>query len=174
MGADSGHERWAGGVGLLGRVLFGADDLVIRWAGRAIPGFIASPGAKALGVVSKGDLVAGVIYERYNGVHMEVAITARRGSKWADRQTLAHLFGYPFNQMQCVAITALVPATNLESLNLATKLGFEAEAYVKFAAPDGSPMVVLKMFRENCRWIGHDGQGQQSTGGTGSLQDSVD
>lgn len=158
MGPDCEHE---GGnrVTLVGRVLFGADDLVIRWAGRAIPGFIPSPGAKALGVVHHGNLVAGVIYERFNGVHMEVAITARTGSPWASRQALKHLFGYPFVQMGCVAISALVPMSNLASLNLATKLGFEPEAYVKYAAPDGSPMVVLKMFRENCRWIDQHGQG---------------
>lgn len=158
MGPDREHE---GGdrVTLVGRVLFGADDLVIRWAGRAIHGFIPSPGAKALGVVHKGELIAGVIYERFNGVHMEVAITAKHGSPWAGRQVLKHLFGYPFVQMGCVAISALVPMSNLTSLNLATKLGFEPEAYVKFAAPDGSPMVVLKMFRENCRWIDQHGQG---------------
>lgn len=178
MGADRGHERGAGvglpGVTLLGDVLFGADDLVIRWASRAIPDFMPSPDAKALGVVKGGDLVAGVIYERYNGIHMEVAITARTGSRWASRQALRHLFGYPFVQMGCVAISALVPMSNLASLNLATKLGFKPEAYVKFAAPDGSPMVVLKMFRDQCRWIERDGQGQQGTGGTGSLQDGRD
>lgn len=152
MGADREHDGRSG-VTLLGRVLFGADDLVIRWAGRAIPGFTPSHGAKALGVVHNGELVAGVIYERFNGLHMEVAITSRHGSPWASRQTLRHLFGYPFVQMQCVAITALVPMSNLQSLNLATKLGFKPEAYVKFAAPDGSPMVILKMFRDECRWI---------------------
>lgn len=158
MGPD--REREGGDrVTLVGRVLFGADDLVIRWASRAIPGFTPSPGAKALGVVHKGELIAGVIYERFNGVHMEVAITAKHGSPWASRQALKHLFGYPFVQMGCVAISALVPMSNLTSLNLATKLGFEPEAYVKYAAPDGSPMVVLKMFRENCRWIDQHGQG---------------
>ena len=158
MGPDREHE---GGdrVTLVGRVLFGADDLVIRWASRAIPDFIPSPGAKALGVVHQGNLVAGVIYERFNGVHMEVSITARKGVLWARPAVLRHLFGYPFNQMGCVAISALVPMSNLWSLSLATNLGFEPEAYVKFAAPDGSPMVVLKMFRENCRWIDQHGQG---------------
>lgn len=157
MGADSGHGRRSGVI-RQGRVLFGADDLVIRWAGRAIPGFMASPGAKALGVLNKDgtDLVAGVIYERFNGVHMEVAITARAGTRWASRHTLLHLFGYPFNQMNCLCISALVPMSNLQSLNLATKLGFEPEAYVKYAAPDGSPMVVLKLFKENCKWITHE------------------
>lgn len=159
MGPDRQHERRdriAPGVVLSGNVLFGADDLVIRWAGRAIEGFTPSPGAKALGVVKGGDLVAGVIYERFNGVHMEVAITARHGSRWASRHTLQHLFGYPFNQMGCVCISALVPMSNLQSLNLATKLGFKPEAYVKYAAPDGSPMVVLKMYRDKCRWIHED------------------
>lgn len=166
-GADEGNDS----VTLRGRVLFGADALVAQWVARAIPYMRPDPGSRALGVVDGGELIAGVVYERYNGIHMEVSIAAQTGAPWASRQTLRHLFGYPFVQMECEAISCLVPASNLPSLNLATKLGFEPEALVKFAAPDGSPLVVLKMFREKCRWIANDGQGQQTASGTGSLQD---
>lgn len=152
MGPDRADESGPGVI-LRGRVLFGADATVAQWVAKAIPYLQPSKDARALGVIEGERLIAGVIYERYNGVHMEVAIAAETGTRWATRQTLRHLFGYPFVQMHCEAITALVPATNLHSLNLATKLGFEMEALVKFAAPDGSPLVVLKMFRDGCKWI---------------------
>ena len=143
-----------------GRVLYGADDLVAQWVARHIPGFQASPGAKALGVFDGKRIVAGVVFERWNGVHAEVSIAAEPGSRWADRSTLFRLFDYPFRQLDCQALTVVVPQSNLPSLNLATKLGFRPEAIIAFAAHDGGPLIVLKMFREQCRWI-NDGQGKQ-------------
>ena len=147
--SDAGRHS----VTLRGRVLFGADKLVAQWVQARIPYLQPSPDMQALGVIEGETLVAGVIYERFNGVHLECSIAADLGSGWASRQTLKHLFGYPYVQLGCEAITVLVPATNLASLNLATKLGFEMEAMVKYAAPDGSPLVILKMFRDTCRWI---------------------
>lgn len=149
----------------VGAVVFGADAEISQWVARQIPGYAVGPGSRALGVIKRDQLVAGVVFERYNGVHVEVAIAAVTGSRWADRRTLFALFDYPFNQLGCEAITVLVSSTNLESLNLAMKLGFQPQAYVPFAAPDGSTLIVLQMFRSACGWIGNEQKGQQSAGG---------
>ena len=137
---------------LVGNVLFGFDQEVAQWVAQRVSNFAPSADAKALGVVSNGELIAGVVFERWNGVHVEASIAADHQS-WANRTTLFRLFNYPFNQLGCEAISVLVPSTNIQSLNLATKLGFELEANIKFAAHDGSSLVVLKMFRGKCRWI---------------------
>lgn len=150
----------------LGAVVYGADADVARWVGRSIPGYFPSFGAKALGVIKGGELVAGVIYERCNGVHCEVSISARQGTPWADRRTLFALFHYPFEQLGCRAITVTVPLTNLRSLNLATKLGFARIAIVPYAAHDGSALIVLQMTRDNCIWIGNHGKRQQAANTT--------
>ena len=155
----------------LGNVLYGADAEVAEWVGRAIPGYIRSPDAKALGIIRDGRIVAGAVFERFNGVHCEVTITARPGVAWADRRTLFALYHYVFVQLDCLALSAVIPASNLPSLNLCTKLGFQPVAYVRFAAPDGGPLVILQQERDSCRWLSY-GQKQQSTGGTGSLRDS--
>lgn len=154
-----------------GAVVYGADDDIARWVGKAIPGYFPTPGAKALGVIKNKQLVAGVIYERFNGSHVEATIAAKPGSGWADRRTLFALFHYPFIQLGCLAITVVVPVSNLASLNLATKLGFEPQAMVRFAAHDGSTLIVLQQYRDTCRWIKAHGQGQQSTIDAGPLQD---
>lgn len=138
-------------------MLFGADKLVADWVQARVDGVYYPPGTVGLGVVHDGDLVAGVTYSNFNGVHLEVVIAADTGSPWASRQTLKHLFGYPFVQLGCEAISVLVPGTNLASLNLATKLGFEPEAFIRFAARDGSPLIILKMYRDTCRWIDQHG-----------------
>lgn len=152
-------------IARIGAVVFGADKEVAQWVGRSIPGFIASEGARALGVVKDGRLLAGAVFERWNGVHVEASIAARPHSRWADRRTLFALFYYPFVTLGCEAISVTVPASNLASLNLATKLGFEPIAIIPFAAHDGGALIVLQQYRPKCRWIGDHGEGKQRTEG---------
>lgn len=136
----------------VGDVIFGFDREVGAWVEARIDGYVYD-GAPALGVWRQDRLVAGVTYDRYNGRHCEVSIAAVERSRWASRRTLGTLFAYPFVQLQCEALSVIVPSTNLPSLNLATKLGFRPEAIIRLAAHDGSDLVVLKMFRDDCRWI---------------------
>lgn len=154
MAEDREHEGGRGVV-IHDRVLFGADDLVSRWVAARIPQFQPTEHRVALGVIVGEDLAAGVVYDGFNQVHCEVAIAAEASTPWASRAALRHLFGYPFVQLGLRAMSVRVAATNLESLNLATKLGFTPEAFIRFAAPDGSDLVILKMHADTCRWIGH-------------------
>lgn len=150
----------------VGDVIFGADRQVAAWMAARIPGLSPSPQCRALGVIKGDKMAAGVLYENFNGVHIEAAIAAEPGIPWLSRRTLHSFFFYPFVTLNCRAITVSVPSTNLPSLNLATKMGFEPEALVAFAAHDGSTLVVMKQFREKCRWIesyGQEGRGRTSS-----------
>jgi hypothetical protein len=151
-----------------GAVIYGADEEIAGWVGKKIPDYTLMPGARSLGVIKDDRIVAGVVFERCNGHHVEASIAALPGSDWADRRTLFQLFAYPFLQLEVQAVTVLVSMANLESLNLATKLGFAPVAFVPFAARDGAPLIILQMTIEQCRWLKH-GQGQQGTGGARSV-----
>lgn len=154
-------------------VLYGADAAVAKWVARRVPIYRPAPDARALGVVRGNRLVAGVAYENFNGVHIEAVIAGDHG-RWASRGVLGRIFSYPFIQLGCHAISVSVAASNLESLNLATKLGFRPEALIAFAAHDGGPLVVLKAFRNECRWIEcHGEKGRIAAEGTRSLGDSL-
>lgn len=142
-----------------GGIIYGADPEIADWVAKRIPGYIRSPGAVALGVERKNRIVAGVIFERFNGANIEASIAADPGTKWADRKTLFRLFAYPFLQLGCDCITVLIALNNLPSLNLATKLGFNQIALVPFAAHDGVPLVILQQYRDQCRWLRHEQQG---------------
>lgn len=143
--------------GLIGRVIYGHDAEVMDFVAARIPHFMRAEGSRALGVAHNKKLVAGVVYEHWNGVNINVSI-AVDDKRWATKETLYQLFHYPFIALNCECITILVPHTNLKSLNLATKLGFQTEALVKFAAPDASHLIVLKLFKDNCRWINSNGK----------------
>lgn len=140
-------------------VVYGADREIAQWVGRNITDFILSPDARSLGVVKDDRIVAGIVYDRCNGHNIEASIAAIPGSGWADRNTLFQLFAYPFLQLGVQAVTVLVSMANLESMNLATKLGFQPIAIVPFAAQDGAPLVILQMTIEQCEWLKH-GQGK--------------
>lgn len=171
MGADRQHHA-RGQLARVGNVLFGADRAVTKWVAARIPGFQIASEAKALGVVKDGQLVAGIVYERFNGVHIEASIAALPDVSWASRGTLFSMFHYPFGTLGCQVISVIVPMSNLASINLASKLGFEPEAIIRFAAHDGSDILVMKMYRKNCRWI-QDGQKRRRPArSAGSIRDS--
>ncbi|MGR3480465.1 hypothetical protein [Salipiger marinus] len=164
MGGNRGHGRHPS---IVDGVLYGADRHVARWVGQRIEGYEPEEGARALGIVRGERLVAGVAYERFNGVHVEAAIAAEEGSAWASRRALFHLFHYPFIDLGCFAISVSIPLTNRPSLNLAGKLGFEPEAVIRFAAHGGADLLVLKSYRDKCRWLRHGQEGRQRAEGTG-------
>lgn len=155
-GVDRGGRRLI----LDGALVYGADQEIIQWVSGLVPGFQINPQSTAIGVIKRGELVAGLVYERCNGVNVEMSIGAKQRSGWADKAVLRGIFGYPFFQLGCRTITIVVAASNSASLSLVTRLGFEGEAIVRFAAHDGGDLVVLKMYREKCRWIDH-GQGRR-------------
>ena len=162
MGRDN-RDVGSGRIVRVGALIYGADGEITDWVAGKIPGYVSSPGAKAIGVIRSGKIVAGVTYERFNGSNIEAAIAALPGTRWADRTVLHGLFSYPFEQLGVEAVTLLVALDNLESLNLATKLGFSHVALIPFAAPKGVPLVVLQMYREQCRWLRHEQEGWQRT-----------
>jgi hypothetical protein len=165
MGADrvNGSGR---SIKRVGDVVFGADEEIARWVRKRIPGFHVQTETRALGVIKGERVVAGVTYDNWNGVHVECCIAAEPGVFWLDRRTLHAIFYYPFHTLGCEAISVSVPSTNPQSLNLAAKLGFEPEALIKFAATDGSTLVILKQFRDRCKWIRFNGQEEQRRAST--------
>lgn len=161
MGADREHESGTAVV-QAGSVLFYAEDRVIPWVSERIPGFRHDPEDKALGIVDDGgNLICGAVYTGFNGVHCSASIAAEPGAPWATKASMFKLFYYPFVTLGCVAMSVQVASSNVASLNLVTKMGFEGEAMIRYAAHDGSTLVVLKMLRENCKWIRRDGQGRR-------------
>lgn len=112
-----------------------------------------TPGrGQAIGLEQDGELIAGVLYEDFNGANvlMHVAGTGRR---WLTREFLHVAFWYPFEQLGCKRVTGIVPSVNADALRFDTHLGFQLEATLKDAYPGGD-LLVLVMRREDCRFLG--------------------
>ena len=66
---------------MVGSVLFGADDLVAAFVAQRVPR-TSLQNMAALGVILRNQLVAGVVYQNFRYIDIEVVIAADR-SDWA-------------------------------------------------------------------------------------------
>ena len=104
----------------------------------------------SIGLERDGELVAGVIYEGYNGynVWMHVAIAGR-----ITLPSPRYAFHYPFIELGCRRVSGRVEASNTKSRRFSEHLGFKQEAVLRGAASDGGDVILYRMTREECRYV---------------------
>lgn len=126
-------------------------DAVGPWVASRVKGMSYYPGTStAIGRVKDGQIVAGVLYQDHNGPNIYAHIAIDPGGM--NRQFLSIIFDYPFNQLKVDRITGLVADSNMAARRLDEHLGFELEATLHGAHPDGD-LRIYKMTRDMCRWI---------------------
>lgn len=105
---------------------------------------------KAIGLERDGELVAGVVYEGYNGhnVWMHVAIPGR-----ITKAYLRYCFHYPFVELGCSRVSGYVNASNAKARRFDEHLGFRQEAILRGAAADGGDVIIYAMTKEECRHV---------------------
>lgn len=132
--------------------LISSPERVFDFLNRLMP-MQPAGGMKGIGLERDGELVAGVLYEGYNGVNVWMHVGGVPGSQWMTKGLLRIAFDYPFNQMGVQRVSGYVNASNHEALRLNRHLGFQEEATLHGAAPDGGNVLILVMRREHCRHI---------------------
>lgn len=126
-------------------------DEIGRWIAARTRGTWVDGQGTALGFVRDGRLIAGVSYTWWNGANIWCGIAAET-PKWCTRGNLWAIFHYPFEQLKCKRISALVYDSNERSKRFLTRLGFTLEATLRDAAPEGD-MHVYCLRSEDCRWL---------------------
>jgi hypothetical protein len=125
-------------------------DAVVKWVCEGVPDLVLHGKSWGIGLTDAHEnRVAGVVYEDYNGANvcMHQRIVGRLTPAF-----LWNAFHYPFMQLGCVRVTGLVPDDNRKALALNLHLGFEIEARLE-RARRGGDLIVMRMFRERCRFI---------------------
>lgn len=126
-------------------------ERVGAWAAARIP-YVDTWGAwyQAIGLERDGEIVAACVYTDQigTGITMNVAIDC--GGKWMTREALRAVFRYPFRQLGCRRVTALIAAHNAASRRITEKLGFRQEGVLRAAVP-GDDLIVYGMLREECK-----------------------
>jgi len=94
--------------------VYGHDQVVAQFVASMIPhcrrGF--GPNVKAIGVVEGGLLLAGLVYHNWDpdaGV-IEISGAALPGHFWLTRETIRHMYQYPFFVCGCQMVAQRTPA----------------------------------------------------------------
>jgi hypothetical protein len=135
----------------VGSILLGADDLVAELIASRIPYMRGKSFGQcvALGVIRNETLIGGVVYHNYVGHDCQVSIAVDRAAFMPWRA----LFSYPFEQLGCVRLTALIGRKNKPSRQLCERLGFKIEG-VHLKGIDGrQDAISYGMLRSQCRWL---------------------
>lgn len=133
-------------------IITGQSEGVAEWVCQQLKVTWIPGKATAIGLSLRGALIAGVLYEEYNGANISMHVAALPKAHWMTRKYLHVLFDYPFTQLKCKRVTAIVAESNKTCLKVMLHLGFQIEAILKDANPDGN-LLVLVMFKADCRWI---------------------
>lgn len=131
-------------------IIFGGR--VVEWVAKQTADFGNYGAAAGIGVERDGQIIAGVVYNDWNGVNANQHCAALPGSNWMSKALLWYAFDYPFNQLHCKRITGLVGEGNAAARRLNEHLGLVEETRLKDAHPTGD-VIVYRMTREMCRWL---------------------
>jgi hypothetical protein len=105
--------------------------------------------AQCITCVDQDGLIAGVIYDGYNGrsiaAHIHVA-----DDKVPSREWYSAIFDYPFNRLGVNKILGQVAENNTKARLLDDHFGFVIEGVIKDYSIDGD-LVLYTMTRDQCR-----------------------
>ena len=101
---------------------------------------------------SKGLKVA-FIYNRCSPPDICIHVVAREGALWCHEDILAHVFAYPFGQLELGRCTVPVLSGNEASKRMVEALGFVYEGTLRRAGPGDQDILLYGILREECRWF---------------------
>lgn len=110
-------------------------------------------GSRAIGLERDGELVAGVIYEGFNGRNVWMHVAAEPSKRWMTKSYLRACFRYPFVQLGCDRVSGYVEGWNEAARKFDEHLGFRPEAVLRGAASDGGDVILYVMWREECKYV---------------------
>jgi hypothetical protein len=158
------------------KILIGRDNIVGPWVCRLAGGTWTPGRGSTIGLLDEDDLLlAGVLYEDFNGANLLMHCAAVSGGQWLNREFLHCCFRYPFQQLGCKRVSGIVPSSNTAARRFDEHLGFKLEATLKDAHPEGD-LLVYVMHKQDCRWLHlkEKGYGKEQRAGDAGLRRAGD
>lgn len=134
------------------RILLGHDELIGQWVVQRTGGDYVPGLGKTIALVEDDRIIAAVLYDGFNGASIHMHVAAEPGKRWLDRKFLWKCFDYPFRQLGCNLIIGPVAESNLAARKFDEHLGFEIQATLKDAHPDGD-LLIYGMYKHQCKWL---------------------
>ena len=124
--------------------------IVGPWVAKKVFGTFNPETSEAIGLERRGELVAGVLYENWNGASLVVHVAVQGLLTPAYLHAICH---YPFVHVGAAKVIAPIGEANAESIRFVTKMGFRQEGRIPDAHPDGA-LLLYTLSREQCKYIG--------------------
>ena len=127
-----------------------SDKLVVGpWVAKRNLGAFAPETSEAIGLKRGNELVAGVVYEAWNGASMVVHVAVEGLMTPA---YLAAIYHYPFVHVGVDKLIAPIGEDNAKSIRFVSKMGFRLESRIPDAHPDGA-LLLYTLSRAECKYI---------------------
>jgi hypothetical protein len=108
----------------------------------------------AIGWLRDDEHTCGVFYENFTGSSITATIAVAPGAV-IPKEFLRAIFTYPFEQLGCRKILALVAEDNHKSRGMLEKMGFIIEAVVMDYYPDTN-LIIYALSKHLCRFLEKD------------------
>jgi RimJ/RimL family protein N-acetyltransferase len=105
-----------------------------------------------IGMEDGGELIAGVVYNEWNQVNVNMHVASIGNRRWMTREYLWMCFDYPFNQLKVKRITAFIEDENTDAIRFDEHLGFKYETRMRDAYVNGDILIYV-MRRDDCRFL---------------------
>jgi len=122
---------------------------VVDWVAKRLKATYNMP--QGIGLEKRGEIVAGVVFDEFNGANINIAVASDGSRRWLNRKFLWAVFDYAFIVCGAKRITALIAESNADSQRFCTHIGFTYEATLEDAHIDGD-ILIFRLFRRDCRW----------------------
>lgn len=131
-------------------IITGQDHVIGPWVGERLGLEHLPERLVTIGLERDGKIIAGVIFEAYNGRTVNLHVAGI--DNWCSRDYLCAVFHYAFEVLKVVKVIGTVSSANVKAMKLDLGLGFIHEATITDAAKDGD-LNILTMTRQQCRWL---------------------
>lgn len=128
-------------------------DALIAWLQERLPGETLKGVHSAVAVLREGKVAAVMSYFNYSGANIELAFAAD-SPRWATRNVIAMMAGFPFQQLDCRRMTAVCRRSNTRVHRLLEGIGFKREGthYDLFPDEDGVSFGMTKRWFMRSKW----------------------
>jgi len=135
------------------KIVYGEDARLLAWLEPRLEGHFSPTNATAFGVEDDNEIIGVVAFNYYSGTSVHMNVAALPGRYWLTKEFLWRSFAYPFLQLKCNRVTALVREDNIHAQKFDENLGFVREGLLRKESKDGQNMIVYGMLKEECRFL---------------------
>ena len=132
-------------------LIFDQKERVGEWIAKEVEQTASWGDFYAMGAEEDGELIAGFLFNNFNGSNATCHIAVRKSGKFFI-DLLVHGYRYAFEYCKLNRLTGLVEDGNKAALKLDYHIGFQHEFTMPKAGTDGQDLHVLVLWPDNFRY----------------------